>query len=201
MRLIAGLGNPGPKYARHRHNVGYMIADALADRYGFPPFRASFQGQVSEARIDGVRVVLFKPTTYMNESGRAVGAAMRYFKLKPADVIVMHDELDLAPGKIRVKQGGGAAGHNGLRSIDAHIGKEFWRLRVGIGHPGHPARVSGHVLRDFAKADIDWLMITLDAIVRAAPLLVSGNGPEFLNQVALLTRPPKPKRPRPTETE
>lgn len=191
MRLLVGLGNPGPKYARHRHNVGFLAMDAIASRHGFPPFRQRFQGEVSEGRLGSERVALLKPLTYMNESGRSVGAAARFYKLAPPDVVVIHDELDLAPGKVRVKRGGGAAGHNGLRSIDAHLGKDYWRVRIGIGHPGHPDRVTGWVLNDFAKADADWLEAMLDAVADAAPLIAAGDAANFMNRVALLTQPPR----------
>ncbi|MET4702156.1 PTH1 family peptidyl-tRNA hydrolase [Constrictibacter sp. MBR-5] len=191
MRLLVGLGNPGPKYARHRHNVGFLAMDAIASRHGFPPFRQRFQGEVSEGRLGNERVALLKPLTYMNESGRSVGAAARFYKLAPPDVVVMHDELDLAPGKVRVKQGGGAAGHNGLRSIDAHLGNDYWRVRIGIGHPGHPDRVTGWVLNDFAKADAEWLEAMLDAVADAAPLIAAGDAANFMNRVALLTQPPR----------
>lgn len=191
MRLLVGLGNPGPKYARHRHNVGFLAMDAIASRHGFPPFRQRFQGKVSEGRLGNERVALLKPLTYMNESGRSVGAAARFYKLAPPDVVVMHDELDLAPGKVRVKQGGGAAGHNGLRSIDAHLGNDYWRVRIGIGHPGHPDRVTGWVLNDFAKADAEWLEAMLDAVADAAPLIAAGDAANFMNRVALLTQPPR----------
>jgi len=191
MRLFVGLGNPGPKYARHRHNVGFLAMDAIASRHGFPPFRQRFQGEVSEGRLGNERVALLKPLTYMNESGRSVGAAARFYKLTPPDVVAMHDELDLAPGKVRVKQGGGAAGHNGLRSIDAHLGNDYWRVRIGIGHPGHPDRVTGWVLNDFAKADAAWLDDLLDAIADAAPLMAAGDTSNFMNRVALLTQQPR----------
>jgi len=191
MRLLVGLGNPGPKYARHRHNVGFLAMDAIASRHGFPPFRQRFQGEVSEGRLGNERVALLKPLTYMNESGRSVGAAARFYKLAPPDVVVMHDELDLAPGKVRVKQGGGAAGHNGLRSIDAHLGNDYWRVRIGIGHPGHPDRVTGWVLNDFTKADAEWLEAMLDAVADAAPLIAAGDAANFMNRVALLTQPPR----------
>ena len=191
MRLLVGLGNPGPKYARHRHNVGFLAMDAIASRHGFPPFRQRFQGEVSEGRLGNERVALLKPLTYMNESGRSVGAAARFYKLTPPDVVVVHDELDLAPGKVRVKQGGGAAGHNGLRSIDAHLGNDYWRVRIGIGHPGHPDRVTGWVLNDFAKADAEWLEAMLGAVADAAPLIAAGDAANFMNRVALLTQPPR----------
>ena len=195
MRLLVGLGNPGPEYARHRHNIGFMAIDAIAHAHGIGPFRRRFQGEVAEGRLDGERVVLLKPMTYMNESGRSVGEAMRFHKIDLADVVVLHDELDLAPGKLRIKQGGGAAGHNGLRSIDRHCGNPYWRVRLGIGHPGSPERVHGHVLHDFAKADLVWLEPLIDAIAAAAPLLAAGDHANFMNKVALATQPPKPPRP------
>jgi len=197
MRLLVGLGNPGPKYASHRHNVGFMAVDAIARAHGLPPFRARFQGRVTEGRLGDERVALLQPETWMNESGRSVAAAARFYKLDPADVIVLHDELDLVPGRLRVKQGGGAAGHNGLRSIDTHVGNAYWRVRIGIGHPGSPERVHGYVLHDFAKTDAVWLEPLLDAIADAAPLLAALDMPNFMNRVALLTQPPKEKRPRP----
>ncbi len=193
MHLIVGLGNPGPKYAGHRHNVGFMAVEAIADAHGFPPFRSRFQGRVSEGRMAGERTVLLEPQTYMNESGRSVAEAARFFKLAPQQVIVIHDELDLEPGKVRVKRGGGTAGHNGLRSIDAHLGNDFWRVRIGIGHPGRPEAVTGWVLRDFSRADAEWLEPLLDAIADAAPYLVREDPANFMNRVAVLTRPNPPK--------
>ena len=195
MRLFVGLGNPGPKYAGHRHNVGFMAIDAIARAHGFPPFRERFQGLLSEGRLGGERTALLKPQTYMNESGRSVGAALRFYKLPLSELVVLHDELDLAPGRLRVKHGGGAAGHNGLRSIDAHLGKDYRRVRIGIGHPGHPDRVVPYVLSDFAKADAAWLEPLLDAVAAAAPLLAAGDDANFMNRVALLTQPPKPAPP------
>ena len=199
MHLFVGLGNPGQTYARHRHNVGFLAVDAIAAAHGFPPFRARFQGQLSEGRLDrkgqgGERVALLKPQTYMNESGRSVGEAMRFFKLTPADVTVFHDELDLAPGRVRIKRGGGAAGHNGLRSIDSHVGAEYRRVRIGIGHPGHASRVTGYVLHDFSTEDAGWLGPLLDAMAASAPLLIAGEEANFLNKVATATQPPKPAR-------
>ncbi|HET6518215.1 MAG TPA: aminoacyl-tRNA hydrolase [Geminicoccaceae bacterium] len=202
MLLFAGLGNPGPKYARHRHNIGFMAADAIHARHGFPPWRNRFRGLASEGTLGGERVLLLKPQTYMNESGRAVAEAARFFKLAPSEVVAFHDELDLAPGKVRVKTGGGVAGHNGLRSIDACLGtREFVRVRLGIGHPGHKERVLGHVLGDFSGADRDeWLEALLDAVADAAPLLAQGDAGKFMNRVAVLTRPadeePEPAAPR-----
>ncbi|RMH39087.1 MAG: aminoacyl-tRNA hydrolase [Alphaproteobacteria bacterium] len=187
MRLLVGLGNPGPKYERNRHNVGFMAVDRIAAAHGFPPWRRKFQGLVTEGRLDGERVILLKPETYMNRSGQSVGEAARFFKLLPGDIIVFHDELDLAPGKVRVKTGGGHAGHNGLRSIQEHIGPDFVRVRIGIGHPGDKSRVTGWVLGDFAKADGEWLEPLLDALARAAPALARGDTQAFMN--ALGTSP------------
>ena len=174
MLLIVGLGNPGSRYAANRHNIGFMAVDEIVRRHCFSPWRQRFQGDVAEGRLDGEKTMALKPRTYMNESGRAVAEAMRFFKLRPEDVVVFHDELDLAPGKLRVKRGGGHAGHNGLRSIIAHIGPDFRRVRIGIGHPGDPARVTGYVLGDFAKSDREWSEPLLEAIGEAAPLLATG---------------------------
>ncbi len=194
MQLFVGLGNPGPKYARHRHNIGFMALDAIADRHGFPPFRKRFRGLVSEGRLGTERAALLKPQTFMNESGRALSAAMQFYKPGLAEVVVFHDELDLAGGKLRVKQGGGSAGHNGLRSIDRIVGPGYRRVRLGIGHPGDPKRVTGHVLHAFDSTDADWLMRMLDAVARSAPLLAEGDDANFMNQVAILTRPPPAAR-------
>lgn len=197
MLLIVGLGNPGAKYAGNRHNIGFMAVDAIAADHGFAPWRAKFQGQISEGRLGGTRVALLKPGTFMNLSGQAVGEAMRFYKLEPADVIVFHDELDLAPGKCRLKQGGGHAGHNGLRSIHEHIGADYARLRLGIGHPGHKDRVAGYVLSDFAKAEQEWLADMLRGIAEGAPMLAAGEGPKFLNAVAQRLAPARPHKPAP----
>ena len=185
--LMVGLGNPGPGYAGNRHNIGFMALDRIAGDHAFGPWRSKFQGEISEGRIAGKRVTLLKPTTFMNESGRAVGEAARFLKVPPADVIVFHDELDLAPGKCRFKLGGGHAGHNGLRSIHAHIGPDYGRVRMGIGHPGHKDRVSGYVLHDFSKADQTWLDDLLRGSADGAPKLVAGDDAGFLNAVALRT--------------
>ncbi|MCP1199872.1 aminoacyl-tRNA hydrolase [Notoacmeibacter sp. MSK16QG-6] len=185
MLLIVGLGNPGGKYADNRHNVGFMAADAIARRHNFGPFSKKFQGEVAEGRLGGDKALILKPQTYMNESGRAVGEAMRFYKLTPADLLVLYDELDLVPGKVRVKTGGGAGGHNGIRSIDAHCGKDYRRVRIGIGHPGDKSRVTGHVLGDFAKADGEWLEPLLDAIANAMPMLAEGKDSDFMNKVSL----------------
>ena len=157
MKLFVGLGNPDPGYARHRHNIGFMAADAIAAAHGFGPWRAKFRGQIAEGRLGPEKVLLLKPGTYMNLSGDAVRAALQFYKLEPGDVVVFHDELDLAPGRVRVKTGGGTAGHNGIRSIAAHIGPDFTRVRLGIGHPGDKRLVSNYVLGDFAKADAEWV--------------------------------------------
>ncbi|MFV0385185.1 aminoacyl-tRNA hydrolase [Paracoccus sp. (in: a-proteobacteria)] len=189
MKLIVGLGNPGAKYAGNRHNIGFMAAERIAEDHGFAPWRARFQGLTSEGRLNDARVTLLKPQTFMNLSGQSVGEAMRYLKLTPADVIVLHDELDLAPGKCRLKQGGGHAGHNGLRSLHQHIGADYHRVRLGIGHPGHKDRVAGYVLSDFAKGDRDWLDDLLRGIAEGAPHLASGDGGRFQNAVASQTTP------------
>jgi len=198
MLLLVGLGNPGARYAANRHNVGFMAVDEIVRRHRFPGFREKSRphGAFSEGAVGGEKVAILKPLTFMNDSGSAVGAAMRWFKLTPADVIVIHDELDLAPGKVRVKRGGGAGGHNGLRSIDRHIGRDYRRVRIGIGHPGDPDRVTGYVLRDFAKSDGDWLDKTLDAVADAFPLLVAGDDSGFMTKVALVTNPPRNKGPQ-----
>ncbi len=193
MLLLVGLGNPGPKYENNRHNVGFMAVDALHDRYGKGPYRSKFGGHLAEAEIGGEKVHLFKPATYMNASGRAVRGVTRFFKIKNRDVTVLYDELDLVSGKIRVKRGGGAAGHNGIRSISANIGPEFRRVRIGIGHPGDKDRVTGHVLGNFTRADRGWLNGMLMAIVQAAPVLVEGDDARFMSDVALITNPPREK--------
>lgn len=189
MKLLVGLGNPGVRYQGHRHNIGFMAIDAIMDRFGadFGPEKVRFQALTHEGRFQpgGDKVLLMKPNTFMNESGRAVGEAMRFYKLTPADVIVFYDELDLAPGKVRVKTGGGAAGHNGIRSIKAHIGDEFHRVRLGIGHPGHRDRVHGYVLGDFAKADQSWRDALLDELARSAPMLAENDFSGFMNRVSL----------------
>lgn len=198
MLLVVGLGNPGDKYARHRHNVGFMAVDAIADAHRFGPERKKFQGLLREGEIGGAKLFALKPQTFMNDSGQSVGAAMRFYKLTPADVVVFHDELDLAAGKIKVKAGGGHAGHNGLRSIDEHIGAEFRRVRIGIGHPGDKTRVTGHVLGDFSKADQEWLGPVLDALAKAAPKLVESDA-KYGSAVAHLLAPPKAPKAEPAE--
>jgi len=185
MQLWVGLGNPGAQYAMHRHNVGFMVADTLAEVHGFGPVQKKFQGWLQEGRIGGEKVLLLKPATFMNESGRAVGEAMRFYKLGLDALTVFHDELDLAPFRVKVKQGGGTAGHNGLRSIDQHLGADFRRVRLGIGHPGHKDRVTGHVLGNYAKAEVDDLADMLGAIASEAEWLAKGDGTRFMNDVAL----------------
>ncbi|MGR3436342.1 MAG: aminoacyl-tRNA hydrolase [Shimia sp.] len=191
MQLFVGLGNPGAKYARNRHNVGFMALDRIAEDHGFAPWRGKFQGSVSEGVLDGAKVLLLKPETFMNESGRSVGEAMRFYKLAPADVTVFHDEIDLAPRKCKVKVGGGHAGHNGLRSIQAHIGAEYRRIRLGVGHPGHKDAVPGYVLRDFPKADEGWVDDLLRGLSDGAPALAAGDAGRFMNAVSLRVAPPR----------
>ena len=191
MKLFVGLGNPGAKYAGNRHNIGYMAVDRIAADHGFGPWRSKFQGVISEGRLGREKVILLKPETFMNLSGQSVGEAMRFHKLESVDVIVFHDELDLAPGKCRLKTGGGHAGHNGLRSIHAHIGEAYDRVRLGIGHPGDKNRVAGYVLADFAKTEADWLDDLLRGISDGAAALADGEGAKFLNAVSLRTAPPR----------
>ncbi len=191
VKLFVGLGNPGAKYALNRHNVGFMAVDTIAETHGFSPWRKRFQGLTAEAQMGAHRIILLKPMTYMNESGRAVGEAMRFYKLLPGDVTVFHDELDLEPGKVKVKTGGGHAGHNGLKSIAAHIGPDFRRVRIGIGHPGNKALVINYVLADFSKADHEWLAALLGGIAQAAPRLAEGADASFMNEVVRQTRPSK----------
>ena len=193
MILLVGLGNPGDKYARNRHNIGFRAVDAVADAFDFGPERAKHQGLMREGRIGTEKAVLLKPQTYMNESGRSVGAVVQFYKLDPAEVVVFHDELDLAPGKIRVKQGGGHAGHNGLRSIQSQLGADYRRVRLGIGHPGDKSKVSGYVLHDFAKADDAWIGPLLAGIARHAEWLAKGEDQRFQSSVAQDAAPPKPE--------
>ena len=202
MFLFVGLGNPGPKHAGQRHNIGFMTVDEIARRHGFGPFRARFQGLISEGTIAGQPVRILKPLTYMNESGRSVGEALRFFKLRSAHVYTFYDDLDLKPGKCRVKIGGGAGGHNGLRSLDAHIGKEYWRVRLGIGHPGHKDRVLAYVLQDFAKAErTSWLPKLFDAAADDAGLLVQGEENAFMSRMSHAVFPPAAKPPKPRKVE
>lgn len=185
MQLWVGLGNPGPQYAMQRHNVGFMAVDAIAEVHNFAPPKRAFQGWAQEGRIGPEKILLLKPATFMNESGRAIGEAARFYKLGVEDVTVFHDELDLAPFKVKVKRGGGTAGHNGLRSTEAHLGNAFRRVRIGIGHPGHKDRVTGHVLGNYAKAEIEDLSDLLGAVAAEADWLARGDDVRFMNEVAL----------------
>jgi PTH1 family peptidyl-tRNA hydrolase len=200
MKLFVGLGNPGAKYSRNRHNIGYMAVDRIAEDHGFAPWKSKFQGQITEGRLGHEKVMMLKPTTFMNLSGQSVGEAMRFYKLDSTDITVFQDEIDLAPAKARVKSGGGHAGHNGLRSIHQHIGPHYDRVRLGVGHPGHKDKVASYVLNDFAKAEQDWLDDVLRGVSDGAPYLADGDSAKFLNAVALRAAParssttkPKPK--------
>lgn len=188
MLLLVGLGNPGAKYAYNRHNIGFMAVDKITCRHGFRPNRSRFHGLVSEGFLEEKATLALKPQTFMNQSGLSVGEVVRFYKLKPHQIVVIHDELDLIPGKMRVKFGGGLAGHNGLRSLAAHIGVDFRRIRVGVGHPGKE-KVLDHVLRDFVKSDNEWLNPLLDAMAEAAPLLVRNDDAAFASKVALILNP------------
>ena len=185
MQLWAGLGNPGPKYTMHRHNVGFMATDVIAEMHGFGPVQKKFQGWLQEGRIGTEKILLLKPATFMNESGRSVGEALRFYKLPIEALTVFHDELDLAPFKVKVKQGGGHAGHNGLRSIDRHCGADFRRVRIGIGHPGHKDRVHGHVLGNYAKSEMDDLVSMLGALSGESEWLAKGDDARFMSDIAL----------------
>ena len=187
MLIIAGLGNPDAGHARNRHNIGFMAVDAIAHRHSFSPWRRKFKAELAEGELAGVKTLLIKPQTYMNLSGEAVGEALRFYKLSPADLVVIYDEIDLPAVKTRVKTGGGSGGHNGIRSIDAHCGKDYRRVRLGIGHPGDKSRVHAHVLGDFAKADAEWLDPLLEAIAEHADLLAKGDDSTFMNRVSLAT--------------
>jgi len=197
--LIAGLGNPGADYARNRHNAGFMALDTIHASYKFGPWRSRFHGLLSEGAFAGRKTYLLKPATYMNESGRAVGEAVHFFKLPPDAVVVIHDEIALAAGKLKVKTGGGDAGNNGARSVTAAIGPDYRRVRIGVGHPGEKHRVTGHVLGNFSKADEDWLVPMLSAIAEAAPYLAKDDDAGFMNKVTLILKPPvknvKPAKP------
>ena len=195
MKLWTGLGNPGGQYAHNRHNIGFMAVDRIAIDHGFGPWRSKFQGQVSEGSLAGEKIILLKPGTFMNLSGQSVAEAARFHKIPLTGLTVFHDEIDLAPAKIKLKSGGGHAGHNGLRSIHGHLGEAYDRVRLGVGHPGHKDAVAGYVLRDFAKADADWLEALLHGISDGAALLAAGDGPRFLNAVALRTQPARDAKP------
>jgi PTH1 family peptidyl-tRNA hydrolase len=187
MIIIAGLGNPGSQYAGNRHNIGFMAVDALQRLPSFSPWSRKFKSEISEGEIAGEKVLLMKPLTYMNLSGEAVGEAMRFYKLGPSNIIAIHDELDLPAGRVRIKTAGGHGGHNGLKSLDAHCGKDYRRLRLGIGHPGDKDRVHGHVLGDFAKTDKVWLEPLIDAIADNASMLIKGEDSQLMNKLALAT--------------
>jgi PTH1 family peptidyl-tRNA hydrolase len=188
MLLWVGLGNPEPGMARQRHNIGFMAIDVIARRHGFSPWRQRFKGFCAEGQVGGEKILALRPMTYMNLSGEAVQAAASFYKIPAPGITVFHDDLDLAPGKIRVKRGGGAAGHNGLRSMDQHLGtQDYWRVRLGIGHPGHKDRVTGYVLGDFTKADMDWLLPCLDTVADEAALLAAGKPEDFMTKIALRT--------------
>lgn len=193
MKLLVGLGNPGARYQMNRHNIGFMAIDRIAADHGFSPWKKAFHGMVAEGRVGDEKVILLKPETFMNLSGQAVQAAITFHKMPLSDVMVFHDELDLAPGKMRVKQGGGHAGHNGLRSIHGHLGDAYGRIRLGIGHPGHKDMVAHYVLHDFAKDDQAWLAPLLDGISRGLPALLAGDAGTFGSSVAQAMTPPKPK--------
>lgn len=197
MLLLVGLGNPGPRYEKNRHNIGFMAVDAIVRRHSFGMERARFQALVAEGTIAGRKTLAMKPTTFMNESGRAVGEAARFFKLPPEQIVVLYDEVDLALGKVRTKFGGGHAGHNGVRNIIQHVGADFWRVRIGIGHPGDKDKVHGHVLGDFAKADRPMVEKIIDAVADAAPLIAENDFNGFMTKVAQQVHPQRPKPPKP----
>ncbi|MCH8097296.1 MAG: aminoacyl-tRNA hydrolase [Proteobacteria bacterium] len=196
MLLLVGLGNPGAEHTNNRHNIGFMAVDEIIRRHSFGPRRERFNGRAAEGRIGNTKILALKPATYMNESGLAVGNAARFYKLEPDDIIVLHDDIDLVPGKVRVKRGGGAAGHNGLRSIDSHIGKDYLRVRIGVGHPGDKDEVERYVLRNFPREDMRWVEALTGAIAECLPLLLGDDGAGFMSKVALLTAPPKPPKPK-----
>jgi peptidyl-tRNA hydrolase, PTH1 family len=193
VRLVVGLGNPGSRHARNRHNIGFMVAAAIARRYGFPAFRSRFKGELSEGVIAGERRLLLCPQTFMNASGESVLAAMSFYKIAPGEIVVIHDELDLRPGKVRVKRGGGNAGHNGLRSIDAMIGPDFWRVRIGIGHPGIRELVHPYVLMNFSAEEMrQWVEPLVEAVAETIPVLLEGAPDAFMSEVARRFTPPEP---------
>jgi peptidyl-tRNA hydrolase, PTH1 family len=197
MRLVVGLGNPGLRYAKNRHNVGFVTADAIARRYGFPAFRDRFKGELAEGVIGGEKRLLLKPQTFMNDSGEAVLAAASFYKIPPSEIVVIHDEIDLTPGKLRVKRGGGSAGHNGLRSIDALLGADYWRVRIGVGHPGVKELVQPYVLQNFPAEEIgEWVAPLIDAIAETIPLLLASDAAAFMSEVARRVAPPADDRPR-----
>lgn len=198
MLLLVGLGNPGPRHTNNRHNIGFMAVDEIVRRHGFGPWRLRFQGQTAEGRIGSKKLLALKPETYMNESGRAVGEAVRFYKLDPeTQVIVLHDEIDLTPGKVKVKLGGGAGGHNGIRNIDQHIGRDYRRVRLGVGHPGDKDLVHDYVLRDFDKAEGAWRDKLIDVVAQEFPLFMDGDEGAFMSRIAHVMNPPRPKPPKP----
>jgi PTH1 family peptidyl-tRNA hydrolase len=211
MIILAGLGNPGAQYQKNRHNIGFMAVDAIQRRHGFSPWSKKFKAEIAEGTLAGEKVMLIKPQTYMNLSGESVGEAMRFYKLGPEDIVAIYDELDLLPGKARIKTGGGHGGHNGIKSLDAHCGLNYRRLRLGIGHPGDKSKVHNHVLGDFAKADAEWLDPLLEALADNADMLVRGEDSQLMNKLALATgakaedekpakAPKPPKAPKPAQS-
>lgn len=199
MLVLAGLGNPGAGHAGHRHNMGFMAVDAIASLHRFAPWRKKFQGDVADGEITGTRLLLLKPMTYMNLSGQSVAAALGFYKLGPEALIVFHDELDVALGRVKVKAGGGHGGHNGIRDIMAHVGPEFRRVRLGVGHPGEKTLVHNHVLQDFAKQERELAGKVVEAVAAEVPRLVAGDDGGFMSRVAFLLAPPKPKKEKPPE--
>lgn len=194
MRLVVGLGNPGQRYARNRHNIGFMAIDAIARRHGFPAFRNRFKGELSEAPLAGMRRLLLKPQTFINASGESVAEAARFFKIAPEDILVIHDEIDLRPGKLRIKRGGGNAGHNGLRSIDPMIGSDYWRMRIGVGHPGIKELVQSYVLQNFSSEELTlWVEPLIAVVAETIALLLEGAPDAFMSEVARRIAPPEAK--------
>ena len=196
MRLLVGLGNPGSGYQRNRHNIGFMAVEALLRRHEFRAVRNRFNAHLAEGEVDGTRIFVMMPQTYMNDSGDAVGRAARFYKIAPGEIAVIHDDIDLSPGKLRVKRGGGSAGHNGLRSIDAAIGSDYWRVRLGVGHPGVRELVQYWVLQNFTAGDMDWVTRLCDAVAEAMPMLIADEAAGFMSKVGLILNPPKPKTAR-----
>ena len=199
MLVLAGLGNPGAGYAGHRHNMGFMAVDAIASLHRFAPWRKKFQGDMAEGEIAGTRILLLKPMTYMNLSGQSVSAALGFYKVEPSALIVFHDEIDILLGRVKVKTGGGHGGHNGIRDIMAHIGPDFRRVRLGVGHPGEKDLVHNHVLQEFAKQERELAGKVIEAVAAEAPRLVAGDEGGFMSRVAFLLAPPKPKKEKPPE--
>jgi peptidyl-tRNA hydrolase, PTH1 family len=197
MRLLVGLGNPGPRHERNRHNIGFMAVNALLRRYEFRALRNQFNARLAEGLVGDQRLLVLMPQTYMNESGNAVGPAARFYKIAPDAVAVIYDEVDLAPGKLRVKRGGGSAGHNGIRSIDAALGDDYWRVRLGIGHPGNKDLVPHWVLQNFTAQEMKWVTPLIDAVAEAMPVLIADDPAAFMSKVALILNPPRPKPPKP----